>query len=232
MSNNNVSKIANYAEEFAGFCNDALIKTAYIKKRDGKWVILSEKGKVLGTYDTKESAVKRLKQIEWFKAHKKKKASKEDSYSSIMRDLRKSSDEDTIKCFQEEFKKAFDQAMIDGDEEPEKAALEKAMENIRDENELMEKAASAINLGDAETAGKYLADLIKFLTRRISAERRPRALESLKRKIYYINEYQIAQKKTPPSSSMGQSITLLKTILLEHEPQYIRGVLNSIVKHL
>jgi transcription termination factor NusB len=232
MSIPNLSKIIVYAQEFEGFCNDALIKIAYIRKRDGKWVILSEKGKVLGTYDTKEKAVERLRQIEYFKHHKKKKASKEDSYSSIMRDLRKSSDEDTIKCFQEKFKKAFDKAIIDGNEEPEKIALETAMENIRDENELMEKAASAINLGDPETAGKYLSDLIKFLLRRISADRRPRAIESMKRKIYYINEYQIAQKKTPPSSSMGQSITLLKTILLEHDPQYIRGVLNSIVKHL
>ena len=96
----------------------------------------------------------------------------------------------------------------------------------------MEKAASAINLGDADTAGRYLADLIRFLTKRISAEKRPRALESLRKKIYYINEYAIAQKKTPASSSMGQSLTLLKTILLEHSPQYIRGVLNSIVKYL
>jgi transcription termination factor NusB len=231
MSNDNVSKIAIYAEQFNDFCNDTLIKISYIKKRNGKWVILSEKGKVLGTYDTKELAVKRLKQIEWFKAHKKK-ASKEDSYSSIMRDLRKSSDENTIKCFQEEFKKAFDQAILDGNEEPEKIALEKAKENIRDENELMEKAASAIDLGDAETAGKYLADLIRFLTKRISPERRPQALNSLKRKIYYINEYAIAGKKTPPSSSLGQSLTLLKTILLEHNPPYIRGVLNSIVKNL
>lgn len=232
MSNNNVSKIIIYAQEFESFCNDTLIKISYIKKRDGKWVILSEKGKVLGTYNTKQEAVERLRAIEYFKNHKKKKASKEDSYSSIMRDLRKSSDEDTVKCFQEEFKKAFDQAVIDGDEEPEKIALEKAKENIRGEDELMDKVASAINLGDAETAGKYLADLIRFLTKRISPERRPQALNSLKRKIYYINEYQVAGKKTPPSSSMGQSITLLKTILLEHEPQYIRGVLNSIVKHL
>jgi len=232
MSITNVSKIAIYAQEFEGFCNDTLVKVAYIKKRDGKWVILSEKGKVLGTYDTKVEAVERLRQIEYFKNHKKKKASKEDSYSSIMRDLRKSSDEDTIKCFQEEFKKAFDQAVIDGDEEPEKIALEKAKENIRDESELMEKAASAINLGDAETAGKYLADLLKFVLRRISENKRPRAIEGLKRKVYYINEYQIAGKKVPASSAIGQSISLLKNILLEHEPQYIRGVLNSIVKNL
>lgn len=165
----------------------------------------------------------------------KLKASKEDSYSHIMRDLRKSDDKEAVKKFQEAFKKAFDEALIAGKENPEEEALNKAMEKDAvsdEEKELMKKVASAIDLGDAETAGKYLSDLIKFLLRRISAERRPRAIQSLKRKIYYINEYSIAQKKTPPSSSMGQSITLLKTILLEHSPQYIRGVLNSIVKNL
>ena len=96
----------------------------------------------------------------------------------------------------------------------------------------MEKAASAIDLGDPETAGRYLADMIRFLTKRISPDRRPKALDSLKRKIYYINEYDIAAKRTPPSSSMGQSITLLKTILLEHSSDYIRKVLNAIVKAL
>lgn len=63
----NVSKIAIYAQEFEDFCSDTLIKTAYIKKRDGKWVILSEKGKVLGKFDTKQEAVKRLRAIEYFK---------------------------------------------------------------------------------------------------------------------------------------------------------------------
>ena len=47
-----------------------LYKSAYIKQRNGKWVILSEKGKVLGVYDTKSDAEKRLRQIEFFK-HKK-----------------------------------------------------------------------------------------------------------------------------------------------------------------
>lgn len=42
-----------------------------IKRRKGKWVVLSEKGKELGEYATKEQALKRLKQIEYFK-HKEK----------------------------------------------------------------------------------------------------------------------------------------------------------------
>ena len=45
-----------------------------IVKKDNKYQVQSEKGKNLGTYDTKEQAEKRLKQVEMFK-HIDKKAS-------------------------------------------------------------------------------------------------------------------------------------------------------------
>lgn len=45
-----------------------------IKHEDGKWRIYSHEGKQLGEYDTEEAAVKRLRQIEWFKNRKVKKA--------------------------------------------------------------------------------------------------------------------------------------------------------------
>ncbi len=41
----------------------------FIEKRGSKWVVKSESGKSLGEYDTKNEAVTRLAQIEWFKAH-------------------------------------------------------------------------------------------------------------------------------------------------------------------
>ena len=37
-----------------------------IRKTGDEYTILSKKGKKLGKYDSKEAAVKRLKQIEWF----------------------------------------------------------------------------------------------------------------------------------------------------------------------
>lgn len=44
---------------------------SYIKKTsEGKWGVFSHKGKSLGKYDTKKEAVKRLRQVEWFKNHK------------------------------------------------------------------------------------------------------------------------------------------------------------------
>jgi hypothetical protein len=41
-----------------------------IRKAGSEYTILSKKGKKLGKYKSKEAAMKRLKQIEWFKRHK------------------------------------------------------------------------------------------------------------------------------------------------------------------
>ncbi len=46
-----------------------------IKKIKGKYVVLSEKtGRRFGTYDTKEEAEKRLRQVEFFKHLKTKRS--------------------------------------------------------------------------------------------------------------------------------------------------------------
>jgi hypothetical protein len=38
-----------------------------VKKVGSKWVVGSKEGKYLGTYDTKQEAQRRLRQIEYFK---------------------------------------------------------------------------------------------------------------------------------------------------------------------
>jgi hypothetical protein len=161
------------------------------------------------------------------------KIANEDSYSSTMRDLRKNYDDDVVKKFQKEFKSLFDAALLTGSEEPENV-LSEALKCIsfEDDKEAMKKIGAAIDLGDANYAGKYLADLVRFLVKRISPVRRQKSIENLRKKIYYLNEYEISGKKTPPSAALGHSIGLLKTILLEHSPQYIRAVLNSIARYL
>lgn len=233
-----ISRIESYAQEFDNSCWGGMrVKVAIVKQLpSGDWTVQSLKGKSLGKYETKGEAIKRLRQIEYFKKHKKKKkkASGDQSYSSIMRDLRKSHDEETVNKFQREFKKRFDDAILGGIEDPEQEVLEEAMECItsEDDKRALIKAASAIELGDPEFAGKYLSDVLKFVMRRISPEKRTKSLENLRKKIYYLNEYQMASKRVPPSSAVGQSITLLKHILLEHDPKYIRAVLNSVVKHI
>lgn len=230
-------QLSTYAETF----QESFVKVAYIRKRKGKWIILSEKGKTLGSYNTKPEAVKRLHQIEFFKAHPKKtkkKASKEetDTYSSIMRSLNASGDHDAMTAFQTTFKQVFDAAYIAGEEHPEEVALEKAKAELNEKTAelkaMIVKTAAAIELGSAHVAGKYLADLIRWMMQRISYEKRAKAIDSMKRKIYYINEYQIASKKSPNSAVMGQAITLLKHLLLNHNPTYVRDVLNGIVRYL
>lgn len=47
----------------------ALQKIARVVKKGSKWCVLSEKGKSLGCYPTKAKAVRRLRQVEWFKHH-------------------------------------------------------------------------------------------------------------------------------------------------------------------
>lgn len=61
--------------------------TSKIVKVKDKWQVQSEKGKNLGTYDTKEEAEKRLKEVEMFKHVKKKGSSSEEIKTYFYREL-------------------------------------------------------------------------------------------------------------------------------------------------
>jgi hypothetical protein len=93
-------------------------------------------------------------------------------------------------------------------------------------------AASTIEMGSPQEAGKGIADIVKFLMTRISDEKRTDSILSLRDKIWHLNEHDISSKKTPASASLGQSITFIKTILNGHQPKYIREVLSNIVRNL
>jgi len=45
-------------------------KIAKIRRKGNQWCVYSLEGKNLGCYDAKREAVKRLRQIEYFKHHK------------------------------------------------------------------------------------------------------------------------------------------------------------------
>lgn len=105
-----------------------MIKLSFIKKLpNGKWRVVSRKGKNLGTYDTKEEAVKRLKSIEYWK-HKK--ASKQIdlshleklTYSSIMRELNKQ-DPKSVLDFMKIFKVIFDTLVLNKESDPAEKSL-------------------------------------------------------------------------------------------------------------
>lgn len=214
-------------------CRD-LFKIAIIKKiPTGYWGVFSEKGKLLGKYKTKMQAVKRLKQIEYFKHNKKNASSGDDvSYSAIMRELNNKYPPEILTKFRQIYKSNFDEALINGEKNPEEKALNSALQFINELDVDISKVAAAIEMGDATYAGKYIAEIIKFLMRRISVDRRSKSINGLKKKIYMLNEYDISNKKMPASASLGQAISLTKNILMMHSPQYVRAVLNSIVRNL
>lgn len=207
-----------------------LLKLArIIKLPNGKYRVVSEKGKNLGTYNSKLKAKNRLKQVEMFK-HMKKASDESLTYSAISRKLKKY-DLDLFNKFRQIFKKHFDLAVLENENAPEESALKQTLQDLSEVKEII-KSATALDLGNSEYAGHYLANLVKFLLQRISEKNRPKSLNNMKKKIYYLNEYDLAKKDLPRGSALGQSITLLKHILFGHPPHYIRSVLNSIVRHL
>lgn len=93
-------------------------------------------------------------------------------------------------------------------------------------------AASTIDLGNPENAGKGIADIVKFLLKRIDVGNRQKSIFNLRNKIWNLDEYEISSKKTPASASLGQSLTFIKTLLNGHSAGYIRSVLSAIVRNM
>ena len=93
-------------------------------------------------------------------------------------------------------------------------------------------AASTIDLGSPESAGRGIAEIVKFLLKRIDPLNRPKSIFNLRNKIWNMNENEIASKKTPASASIGSSITFIKTLLNGHPASYVRNIITEIVKNL
>lgn len=116
-------------EKFANLCE--FLKLSFIKKLpNGKYRVLSEKGKNLGTYDTKSEAKKRLRQVEFFKHVKGSKDIdlsnlKAITLSSVMRQLTKNFNDDKVI----KFLKVFNENYKDDSKE----ALEKTIQDLKEE---------------------------------------------------------------------------------------------------
>jgi hypothetical protein len=139
MANNSLKELAiKYENKYLNAISRLeMMKIAFIRKMpNGKWRVLSEKGKTLGTYFTKEQAVTRLRQIEYFKHKKKKKRTAGDelgpidltsleelAYSGVMRELRKQCDVEAVQEFLKIFKKVFDALVMNGEENPAEKAM-------------------------------------------------------------------------------------------------------------
>ncbi len=154
-----------------------------------------------------------------------------------MRKLRQKASKEQVKTFLKLYKLQFDKAVKNKLQKPEKVALQNALIKFNKShkikiNKKFVKNAAISELGDPALVGKYLSDIIRFTLNRISPEKRASAIQSLKHKLYSLNENELANKNMPASSSMGQSITFVKSILFNHDPIYIRNVLNNLVRSL
>ena len=154
-----------------------------------------------------------------------------------MRKLRRKAPPECVREFMKIFKKYFDNAVKNKLQKPDSVAMQNALllfnkkHKIKLSKDIVKNAAIS-ELGDSRLVGKYLSDIVKFIMTRISSEKRAKSLYGLKLKIYNLNENEISNKNLPASSAIGQSITLIKHVLFQHNPQYIREVLNNIVRNL
>ena len=159
------------------------------------------------------------------------------SYSAVLRQLRKQLSDKEVLEFLKLFKKHFDSAIKKDIQQPDQIALQKALEDLSENISIefsqdLVKEAFLTELGEPELVGKYLSNIIKFTLNKIDSKNRQKAMNKVKQKIFNLDSNDIAAKKMPPSSSMGQSITFVKHVLFNHDANYVRKVINSIVKYL
>lgn len=240
-----VEQIFQLASEYHQHC---MVKVAVIRKLpNGKYRVMSEGGKNLGTYSSRPQALKRLQEIEMFKHMDKNKVDDKKeidltdiddfSYSAVMRKLRQKASKEQVIEFLKLFKAHFDKAVKSKSQKPEKIALQNALikfnkqHPIRLKRKLIKSAATG-ELGDAGLVGRYLADIIRFTLNRIPLERRSKAIQNLKIKLSGIDAHEIASQNLPPFASIGQSLTFVKNILFNQDAGYVREVLDNIVRSL
>jgi hypothetical protein len=243
-----VHEILQLADAYEKGCFQGLVKNARIRKLpDGRYRVLSEKGKNLGTSDTKSEAEERLRQVEYFKHRDQNSADDSEeidlrdaddfSYSAIMRKMREKASKEQVREFLKLFKVQFDKAVKNKLQKPERVALQNALikfnkiHPVKLKKKLVKNAAVS-ELGDPVLVGKYLADIVRFTLNKMSPDKRTTAIENLRRKFYSFNVNEIANKNLPPSSAIGQSITFVKHVLFNHDAQYVRDVLNNLVRNL
>jgi hypothetical protein len=244
---NQVNALLKLASNFEAQCLNNLIKLARIKKLpNGKYRVLSMKGKNLGTYTSQAQAKRRLSMVEMFKHMDENKIDDtaidltdidEFAYSAIMRKLREKVSPEQVRDFLKIFKLQFDKAVKAKIHKPEKIALQNTMIKFNKLHKVkldpkMVKTAAVAELGNAEQVGKYLSDIVRFTLQRIPPEKRQHAIERLKQKFSVLSEGEIASKQLPESSALGQSITFVKHVLFNHDSKYVRDVLNSLVRSL
>jgi hypothetical protein len=246
----NIDEITQLADNFFQRCQTHLVKVARVRRLpNGKYRVLSQKGKNLGTFDSERAAKKHLKEVEYFKhldnSHAEDDAStvidltdvEEFAYSAVMRKLRQKASIEQVTDFLKLFKAQFDRAVKAKLKKPERVALQNALvkfdrlHKIKLDKKLIKNAAVS-ELGDSRAVGAYLANIVNFIINRVPADKRLLARDNLKQKFALMGEGEIASKHLPDSAAIAQSITFVKHVLFNHDSAYIREVLNSLVNAL
>lgn len=244
-----VDNLLKLASTYEQECIQDLVKIARIRKMpNGKYRVLSQKGKSLGEYSSRKGAEKRLKQVEYFKHLDKSHADDSPnaidltdiddfSYSAIMRKMREKASPEQVKQFLQLFKAQFDKAVKGKMNKPERIALQNAVLKFNKVHPLkldkkMIKCAAVAELGNADAVGKYLSDIVKFIVNRLPLEKRDHALQILRQKFAVMSENEIAGKHMPQAAVYGQAITFVKHVLFNQDATYIRDVLNSLSRSI
>jgi len=159
------------------------------------------------------------------------------SYSAIMRQMRQKADKEQVRQFLQLFKNQFDRAVKNKLQKPEKVALQNALIRFNKlhkikVNKKLVKNATVAELGNPAQVGQYLANIARFILMRLDPVKRSNAIESLRKKLYFISADEIAQKVSPPTAGIGQCITFIKHTLFNQSPQYIKEVLNNVSRNL
>lgn len=241
-----IDSIVKLADSYYNNCQQ-MVKVSRIRKLpDGKYRAVSQDGKNLGTFKSRETAKKRLKQEEYSRNFDHSEANdsvidltdaEEFAYSAFMRKLRERASQEQVLLFLKLYKDHFDNAVKKKLQKPERVALQNALVKFNKVHKVrldkkMTKSASVSELGNAEQVGRYLSDIVKFTISKMQQEKRLTALQRLKQKFYSMNENEISNKNLPESAAVGQSITFVKHVLFNHDAKYIRDVLNALVRYL
>jgi hypothetical protein len=246
---NNTDALLQLASTYEAKCIQVLVKIAKVRKLpDGRYRVLSQKGKDLGTYKSQKAAEKRLRQVEFFKHLDKSKAddsgkvidltgADEFSYSALMRKLRQEATPEQVKQFLKLFKLQFDKAVKGKMNKPERIALQNSIIRFHKIHPVkldkkMVKCAAVAELGNADQVGQYLSGIVSFILNRLPPEKRSHATQILKQKFAVMSENEIAGKHMPNAAVYGQAITFVKHVLFNQDANYIRNVLNSLSRSL
>ena len=244
-----IDEIVQLADNFEQRCQDSLVKVAKIRKLPGgKYRVLSQKGKNLGTFDSEKAAKKHLKQVEYFKHLDKSDAedgasiidltdADEFAYSAIMRKMRQKASKEQVLTFLKLYKAEFDRAVKAKLKKPERVALQNALVKFSKLHKIklskkMVKSAAVSELGDSKAVGNYLAGIVRFILNRVPPDKRLQVRDRLKQKFYLMNADDIASKHLPDNAAVAQSITFVKHVLFNHDSNYVHEVINALVSAL